>query len=571
MAKFEVYRDRAGEHRWHLLANNNKIIADSGEGYVRKNSCIHGIDLVKSLAPDAEITEILTKEQFQSIMREEETGKEPALPDSWQGIERKSEFELYKDKTGKYRWRLRARNNKIIADSGAGHILKGSCEYGINLVKNLAPDAAIVEIITKEQLQALKRKARSETTVERDESVKVVEEDVGYEGGEFFRSFIHNNGGVLNNLSTFSVLSNTEDFGESLDEVVEYANKRKISTIFVIFAGQQKGDRRHTDLFDEFFCKDLTGGDRISDKPNWWKGQYRIYNEGYDSVASWLYQNYYNSALIIDVLNTKYEFEKTDKRKNKVFNYIFDVIYNSIFRRIKHKNDVKFFIIGFSRGAVLALRLADELLDQSDVSSSRIHAVVTIDPVIRPWSDLDKTRLRYWCFRKEKLVWVKVKKLRKFQWARNRWGEYKYVWDLLPRLYWLDTKSRTFPKWKPAACWVNRFPLLKGNANIVNYNVFERHSLPTYNPFMGVGSRDGNPFEYWHLKAPFGCAVENAVSPIHTNWSGRNQMVIDDSEGAGDRHPYNQLDTSIREHAPAMLGRYKDWIKFLVGYHVPKT
>ena len=33
--KFEVYRDKAGEYRWRLLASNGKLTADSGEGYTR--------------------------------------------------------------------------------------------------------------------------------------------------------------------------------------------------------------------------------------------------------------------------------------------------------------------------------------------------------------------------------------------------------------------------------------------------------------------------------------------------------------------------------------------------------
>ena len=29
----EVYRDKAGEYRWHRIARNREIVADSGEGY----------------------------------------------------------------------------------------------------------------------------------------------------------------------------------------------------------------------------------------------------------------------------------------------------------------------------------------------------------------------------------------------------------------------------------------------------------------------------------------------------------------------------------------------------------
>ena len=45
---FYIYKDRAGEWRWHLKAANGRIVADSGEGYVSKQHCLDGIDLVKS-------------------------------------------------------------------------------------------------------------------------------------------------------------------------------------------------------------------------------------------------------------------------------------------------------------------------------------------------------------------------------------------------------------------------------------------------------------------------------------------------------------------------------------------
>lgn len=45
--KFEVFKDKASEWRWNLKADNNKIIADSGEGYVNKQDCLAGVELVK--------------------------------------------------------------------------------------------------------------------------------------------------------------------------------------------------------------------------------------------------------------------------------------------------------------------------------------------------------------------------------------------------------------------------------------------------------------------------------------------------------------------------------------------
>jgi uncharacterized protein YegP (UPF0339 family) len=41
-----VYKDRQGYFRWQLVHNSNgKIIADSGEGYVNRADCLHGINL----------------------------------------------------------------------------------------------------------------------------------------------------------------------------------------------------------------------------------------------------------------------------------------------------------------------------------------------------------------------------------------------------------------------------------------------------------------------------------------------------------------------------------------------
>jgi uncharacterized protein YegP (UPF0339 family) len=43
---FRVYLDRAGEWRWTLFAANGRKIADSAEGYMRYDNCVHGVRLV---------------------------------------------------------------------------------------------------------------------------------------------------------------------------------------------------------------------------------------------------------------------------------------------------------------------------------------------------------------------------------------------------------------------------------------------------------------------------------------------------------------------------------------------
>jgi uncharacterized protein YegP (UPF0339 family) len=57
MAKFELYRDKAGEYRWRFVSGNGRIIATSSEGYQKKTDCEHGIDLVKREAPPALVEE----------------------------------------------------------------------------------------------------------------------------------------------------------------------------------------------------------------------------------------------------------------------------------------------------------------------------------------------------------------------------------------------------------------------------------------------------------------------------------------------------------------------------------
>jgi uncharacterized protein YegP (UPF0339 family) len=54
-------------------------------------------------------------------------------------------FTIYRDTRREYRWRLRASNGKIIADSGEGYTTKTACQDGIALVKRDAPSAGTVD------------------------------------------------------------------------------------------------------------------------------------------------------------------------------------------------------------------------------------------------------------------------------------------------------------------------------------------------------------------------------------------------------------------------------------------
>lgn len=41
---FFVYKDKAREYRWRFYAPNNRVMADSGEGYKNKADCIAAIN-----------------------------------------------------------------------------------------------------------------------------------------------------------------------------------------------------------------------------------------------------------------------------------------------------------------------------------------------------------------------------------------------------------------------------------------------------------------------------------------------------------------------------------------------
>lgn len=59
-AEFELYKDKAqpGQYRWRLQSGNNRIIADSAEGYTSKAKAEEGIADVKRLAPTASINDM---------------------------------------------------------------------------------------------------------------------------------------------------------------------------------------------------------------------------------------------------------------------------------------------------------------------------------------------------------------------------------------------------------------------------------------------------------------------------------------------------------------------------------
>ena len=57
-ATFELYKDSAGEYRWRLRAPNNRIIADSGEGYSTKEAAKQSIDRFRQYVQSATVKDL---------------------------------------------------------------------------------------------------------------------------------------------------------------------------------------------------------------------------------------------------------------------------------------------------------------------------------------------------------------------------------------------------------------------------------------------------------------------------------------------------------------------------------
>jgi uncharacterized protein len=55
-------------------------------------------------------------------------------------------FELYQDAAKEWRWRLRAANHRIIADSGEGYQNRADCLHAIDLIKNGAAEAKVWDL-----------------------------------------------------------------------------------------------------------------------------------------------------------------------------------------------------------------------------------------------------------------------------------------------------------------------------------------------------------------------------------------------------------------------------------------
>ena len=121
MGKFVIRETKTGI-KFDLKAGNGEVIATS-EVYTSEKACRNGIASVQKNAPVAAV-ENQTVEGY--------------------SVEKHPKFEVYTDKAGEFRFRLKAANGQIIAVS-EGYKAIASCMNGIESVKKNAVDAPVVK------------------------------------------------------------------------------------------------------------------------------------------------------------------------------------------------------------------------------------------------------------------------------------------------------------------------------------------------------------------------------------------------------------------------------------------
>ncbi len=121
MGKFVIKKTNTG-FKFDLKASNGEVIATS-EVYESLASARNGVQSVINNAPVANV-EDQTVEGFEK--------------------EKHPKFEMYTDKAGEFRFRLKAKNGEIIATS-EGYKAKASCENGIASVKKNAEEGKVEE------------------------------------------------------------------------------------------------------------------------------------------------------------------------------------------------------------------------------------------------------------------------------------------------------------------------------------------------------------------------------------------------------------------------------------------
>ncbi len=154
-ATFELYQDRKSEWRWRLRHDNGNVVADGGEGYTDERNAKKGIESVRKNAPGAAVDRRETPPADAAPAADGEDGpstaaesaEDPAesLPEPDDEPSDGATVEVYEDRGGNWRWRLRHDNGNVIADGGEGYSSRRALEDAVDRLTNRVADADTLE------------------------------------------------------------------------------------------------------------------------------------------------------------------------------------------------------------------------------------------------------------------------------------------------------------------------------------------------------------------------------------------------------------------------------------------
>ncbi len=169
-AGVEVYRTDGGAWRWRLVGPNGRALAESATGYAARAGAAQAAKRARERLGDDAVEPELSRGETtgyrwqvradngrctarsvrrfdterdarESFARVREYAPVADLLDIGRAA-----FELYVDRAGEHRWRLRHRNGNILLDSGEGYATRSGARDGIERIRRYAPVAPVREL-----------------------------------------------------------------------------------------------------------------------------------------------------------------------------------------------------------------------------------------------------------------------------------------------------------------------------------------------------------------------------------------------------------------------------------------
>ena len=109
--KFEVYKDKAGEHRWRLMADSGTMLATDVKGCKEMADAKACVDTVMMSGSDESL-----------------------------------HYEVYGDDKKEYRWRLKSNTGKVIAEAGEAYKKKTDADRAVDAMRAKVAKATVVVV-----------------------------------------------------------------------------------------------------------------------------------------------------------------------------------------------------------------------------------------------------------------------------------------------------------------------------------------------------------------------------------------------------------------------------------------